>query len=155
MAGAPLELLYRLTARDQAFPHWGPFQASVALTPVVAFRVETEIETWDAVAPPEGTVLFVTRMVIRARSQAGTNISSVGIELVNRNTGVTVSTPLIASEVLANGVSADAFDNFDFAVLIGRFFIRGFAIFSLGSLLHVGELEVLGYVLPQGEIGFN
>lgn len=157
MTGAPIDLLYRLTRRDEAFPHWGPnFGRIDRLDTPVTFT--TTLAEWDAsLAPPAGTILFITRLTgISQPNVATTETRDLTVNLVDRESGLVIAElmrfegppVLFPDRVVLR-------DPFDFAIVMDRHFLQisgtwNFATFSKNLIL-----AWTGFVVPQGEIGFS
>lgn len=156
MTGAPLQLFHRLTQRDLAFPHWGPTAGNLEHTEVAGLIFSSDLADWDeSNTPPTGTILFVTNLLCSAIPAATENAVALSVQIRNRNTGA-----LLAS-ILSAVVPAVPFPEeltlqspVDLAVLMDRQFLSVSGSFSAG-FGSIVRMQWAGYVLPQGEIGFN
>lgn len=159
MTGAPIDLLFRLTDRDQAFPHWGPnFGRIVSGLGGAGGSMSTTLTQWDASSrPPDGTILFITNLSLNADPGSAQVATQVRCEVRNRNTDE------IMSRILdINAVPDVAFPDelvvqgkVDFSILIDRFYLKTLGGFSLGADTNRVTMNWAGYVVPRGEIGFS
>lgn len=152
----PIDLLYRLTQRDLAFPHWGPTAGNLDHTEVAGGPFASDLADWDASnRPPNGTILFITNLLAIARPAITENAIGVSVQIRNRNTDVLLTTLLnaaVSSVPFPEDLTRQS--QVDIALLVDRYYLTVSGNFSLGFGSRV-FLHWAGYVLPQGEIGFN
>jgi hypothetical protein len=156
MGGAPIDLLYRLTQRDQAFPHWGPAQGRLIGLVGGANIITTEAD-FDAVhLAPRGTILFLTAVLIIGTPRDTTTVREVFTEVVSRSTGLVVvllnhqhNVAPVANQKMGWQTTVD------YALDTDRFFLRGIGNFVGGGAGHEIDLNWTGYIVPRGEIGFG
>lgn len=153
---APIDLLYRLTDRDKAFPHWGPSNGRLT-TFDTAGTVGTTLAEWDAgPRPPDGTILFVTSLIVTATSQTPQSADLINMFIENRITGAIVAR--ILHDNTQTIVAPDSLilqSAFDFALLLDRHYLRVTATFSSPIVVNQVSMDWTGYAMPQGSIGFN
>jgi len=153
MTGAPIDLLYRLTQRDQAFPHWGPNFGYITILGS-AIAINTTRDQWDAaLALPLGTVLFLTNLVLIANPGGALTAGPIDISLRNRETDNLLS-------ILAISDGAPVAENLrinspmDCAILLDRFYLQATGNFSAATSANRIEFSWAGYIVPAGELGF-
>ncbi len=153
---APIDLLYRLTQRDQAFPHWGPAQGRVVRTEFLTVVVTTEAE-FDAVhLAPAGTILFLTAILAVGIPSSGKSVFRVMTDVVRRTTDELVAqlnfrsnrAPEINQEMAPQ-------TPVDYALDTDRFYLRCSGLFGAAPVTGTIELNWTGYIVPRGEIGFT
>lgn len=152
-SSAPLELLYRLTQRDLAFPHWGPNYGN--LTRVAGeSTLETNLAGWDAgFEAPQGTILFVTNLIAQANPGGAQTINRLEVRILNRRTDNLVAL-VLADRFTATTDTTVRSSTFDFCLLPDRDYLAVIGTFNSGASSNVVELSWLGYLVPRGEIGF-
>lgn len=152
---APIDLLYRLTQRDQAFPHWGPTYGFITRQ-ANANSITTTLAEWDASSrPPNGTIMFITGIVCQAVPGTGAIIiNSFSMTVRNRQTNAILTRPLMSGARTPAG-EADMIERaMDMALPLDRFFLSVDAQFSASAAANQVFINWQGYVMPQGEIGF-
>lgn len=155
MTGAPIDLLYRLTQRDEAYPHWGPNYGQISITDNQV-NLGTTPELWDASArPPDGTILFITHMSVESlQGDPAIGILRTTVNIRNRLTNALLSTVLQSIEILAPGLPQVAQEAMDLAIPMDRFFLNAETIFSAADPANSLIFNWQGYVTAQGSIGF-
>jgi len=153
---APIDLLYRMTDRDRAFPHWGPTTGNLNHTEVLGGVMFSTLAEWDdALRAPLGTMLFVTNLVAFARPAPTETATRLSVHILNRNT-LALRTDLLNARVAAvpNPEDLTLQSQFDIAISLEREFLSVTGEFSLGPNSTV-SLHWAGYIMPAGSIGFN
>lgn len=152
--GAPLDLFYRLTQRDLAFPHWGPSSGLISLTGGGG-TMQTTLADFDATKrPPDGTILFITNIMAASTPSVGVTPRPLAVRIMNRSTGVIDSVVLEREIGAASTTTLDVQSQVDIALLMDRFYLDARAIFS-GGLANILTLSWQGFAVPKGEIGFT
>lgn len=157
MTGAPIDLLYRLTQRDQAFPHWGPVMREFSREAALG-TLETAVSNFDyGLPPPAGTLLFVTRVVIEVNIPL--TITLLSIELLSKFRVAGLREVLLYGETesppIAGGTRWFYNMNMDVALLMDRRYLAARAVFSGPNAANKVTVFYSGYATAQGEIGFN
>jgi len=153
MTGAPIDLLYRLTTRDQAFPHWGPNFGDV-LTTATATSLKSSRDEWDAnLSLPQGTTLFITNLMLFANPGGSSSVGLIDLALINRETSNRVTTLLTSDDALVGNIKVLQ-SHMDIAILLDRFYIEANSAYSGAPALHLMGFSWAGYVVPVGEVGF-
>lgn len=152
--GAPIDLLYRLTDRDRAFPHWKPFHSFVRRT-LSNVVITTSLANWDDLdnRPPDGTLLFITSMQLEVNPGSTASALQVDLFLVNRNTNAGAG--ILSRD---DGVAV-AFPNrmilqspFDFAIRMDREYLTATGTFSAANVSNYVQFSMQGYVMPEGTL---
>lgn len=151
---APIDLLYRLTDRDKAFPHWGPAFGAVSRS-ATGNNVDSTLAEWDASAsPPPGTILFITNILAAGSPTSGVSLSQLRVRIMNRLTGVEITRILEGAEPIAFPSILNLQSTFDFALPIDRYFLRVSGIFNISNANNNVSMFWSGYTMPVGQIGF-
>lgn len=156
MTGAPIDLLYRLTRRDEAYPHWGTNHGNVNAS-AANVLVNTTLAGWDAgPRPPNGTILFITNLLAQGTPGAGQITVDLQARLLNRRTDAVVGVLLRKQAVVAPFPQPLIVQSvFDVAIQLDRFYLQVIATFDAGVNANAVSIDWSGYVVPQGEIGFS
>lgn len=153
MTAAPIDLLYRLTTRDLAFPHWGPNYGNLTTVRNEA-TLETTRDEWDAgFIASRGLILFVTGLIAQGNPGGAQTINRLEVRILNRSTDNLVA--LVLAERFTATTDTVVFSrNIDFCLLPDRDYLAVIGTFNSGVSVNVVELSWIGYVVPRGEIGF-
>ena len=156
MTGAPIDLLYRLTQRDQAFPHWGPNFGLITKT-LNELDVDLTRVDWDASSrPPAGTLLFLTNVGVTAIPNAGGEQSrELSLNVINRENDRVIATLLNDSDILVGPLTKTLRTNLDIAIILDRHYLGVRGEFTSAALDSTVTMTWMGYVVAQGEIGFS
>ena len=156
MTGAPIDLLYRLTSRDEAFPHWGPNFGLITKT-AVALDVNLTLDDWDLSSrPPAGTLLFLTNVGVTAIPNAGGEQSrELSLNIINRENDRVIATLLNDSDILVGPLTKTLRTNLDIAIILDRHYLGVRGEFTSAGLASTVTLTWMGYVVAQGQVGFS
>jgi len=158
MTGAPIDLLYRLTERDKAFPHWGPSFGLVSTTRAGSTSDSTDLAEWDASRrPPRGTILFITNLTMFASATTGGLIFlEATVQVLDRENDNLVADLLGKGPgLVAAPDTLSVRGSFDLALLMDRHYLSMSAEYSSSAGSKTISFAWAGYVVAQGEIGFS
>jgi len=153
---APIDLLYRLTDRDRAFPHWGPTTGELNHTEAIGGSMFSSLADWDeAIRAPLETILFLTNLLAYSRPAATETATRLTVQIRNRNT-LAIRTELLNANVAAVPFPEDLTlqSQVDIAIPLEREFLAVVGDFSVGPNSRV-FLHWTGYIMPAGAIGFQ
>jgi len=143
----PVNQVYQLTPRDMAGPLWGFIHRRTTAAGTATTLTRNAVHFAD-LAPPIGTVLFLTRIFAVAVPGAGQNVTNLELTVADAADNVL--------SILRESPSTETIKRFtleaDIPLLVGTNILRLVGTFDAGVASNRIGLHFSGYVMPRGNV---